>query len=89
MKEVGYGKDYAYAHDFAHSTTDMETFPEKLKGRKYYEPGDLGLEKDIKKRIDWWNSVKARIRRENSENKGQKKRERRERPANKDKKVNS
>jgi len=61
MKEFGYGKDYAYAHDFALATTDMETFPEKLKGRRYYTPGDMGLEKEIKKRIDWWLKVKERI----------------------------
>ncbi|MGD8534442.1 MAG: replication-associated recombination protein A [Candidatus Aminicenantes bacterium] len=67
MKDVGYGKDYAYAHDFAFSTTDMETFPKKLKGRKYYEPGSLGLEKDIQKRIDWWNSIKAKIGKEKKE----------------------
>ncbi len=64
MKEIGYGKDYAYAHDFAFSTTDMETLPEKLKGRRYYEPGEMGLEKDIKKRIDWWLKVKEKIREE-------------------------
>jgi putative ATPase len=64
MKEVGYGKDYAYAHDFAFSTTDMETFPERLKGRRYYTPGDLGLEREIKKRIDWWLKVKQEIRAE-------------------------
>jgi putative ATPase len=62
MKEIGYGKEYAYAHDFEFGTTDMETFPEKLKGRRYYEPGVLGFEKDIKKRIEWWESVKAKIR---------------------------
>ena len=70
MKDVGYGKDYAYAHDFAFSTTDMETFPKKLKGRKYYEPGNLGLEKDIQKRIDWWNSIKAKIGKEKKEQEG-------------------
>jgi putative ATPase len=64
MKDIGYGKDYAYAHDFAFSTTDMETFPEKLRGRRYYLPGELGLEKEIKKRIDWWLKVKERIRAE-------------------------
>jgi putative ATPase len=64
MKEVGYGEDYAYAHDFAFSTTDMETLPEKLKGRRYYSPGNLGLEKEIKKRIDWWQRVKEKIRME-------------------------
>ncbi len=61
-KKVGYGKDYSYAHDFLLSTTEMETFPEKLKGRKYYEPGELGLEKDIKKRIEWWKSLKTKIK---------------------------
>ncbi len=65
MKEVGYGKDYKYAHDFEDMTTDMETFPDKLKGRKYYEPGNLGLEKEIKKRIDWWNDLKKRLKSEN------------------------
>ncbi len=62
MKELGYGKDYQYAHDHAGATTDMETLPERLKGRKYYEPGNLGFEKEIRKRIEWWEALKARIR---------------------------
>jgi len=62
MKDVGYGKDYKYAHNFTHVTTDMETFPKKFKGRKYYDPGNMGLEKEIKKRIDWWNDLKNRIK---------------------------
>jgi putative ATPase len=62
MKEIGYGKDYQYAHDFAGSTSDMETFPERLKGRKYYEPGQLGFEKEVRKRIEWWEALKAKIR---------------------------
>jgi len=62
MKELGYGKDYQYAHDFNASTTDMETFPERLRGRKYYEPGSLGFEKEVRKRIEWWEALKARIR---------------------------
>jgi len=70
MKDIGYGQGYAYAHDFEFGTTDMETFPEKLKGRRYYEPGVLGFEKDIKKRIDWWESLKAKIRDGKKENPG-------------------
>lgn len=62
MKEVGYGKDYQYAHDSATETTDMETMPERLRGRRYYEPGNLGFEKEIKKRIEWWENLKARIK---------------------------
>lgn len=64
MRELGYGQDYQYAHDHPMSTTDMETFPEKLRGRRYYQPGNLGLEKEIKKRMDWWEALKEKIRRE-------------------------
>ncbi|MCI4444660.1 MAG: replication-associated recombination protein A [Candidatus Aminicenantes bacterium] len=64
MKEIGYGLDYQYAHDHPLSTTDMETFPERLKGRRYYQPGNLGLEKEIKKRIEWWEALKEKIRQE-------------------------
>jgi putative ATPase len=69
MKDIGYGKDYAYAHDFVFSTTDMETLPERLKGRRYYTPGNMGLEKEIKKRIDWWLKIKERIQAESSSEK--------------------
>jgi putative ATPase len=62
MKEIGYGQDYQYAHDFSGATTDMETMPERLRGRKYYEPGPYGFEKEIRKRIDWWEALKAKIR---------------------------
>lgn len=67
MKEVGYGKDYEYAHDHPFSTTDMDTFPERFKGRIYYEPGNLGLEKEIKKRMDWWNQLKTTIKKQKTE----------------------
>lgn len=71
MKDLEYGKEYAYAHDFAHSTTDMETFPKRLKDRRYYEPGKLGLEREIKKRIEWWKSIKERVKKEKSEKKSE------------------
>lgn len=64
MKEIGYGKGYAYAHDRAEGTTEMETMPERLAGRTYYEPGGFGFEKEIRKRMDWWAAAKARLREE-------------------------
>jgi len=67
MKEIGYGAGYQYAHDHPSFTTDMETFPERLRGRRYYRPGNLGFEKEIKKRIEWWEALKEKIRREKSE----------------------
>ena len=62
MKDIGYGRDYRYAHDSALATTDMETMPERLRGRRFYEPGSLGFEKEVRKRIDWWEGLKARLR---------------------------
>ncbi|HUT07955.1 MAG TPA: replication-associated recombination protein A [Candidatus Latescibacteria bacterium] len=62
MKEIGYGQDYQYAHDNALSTTDMETMPERLKGRKFYDPGNLGFEKEVRKRMEWWGALKEKIR---------------------------
>lgn len=67
MQETGYGQGYQYAHDYESLTTVMGTLPEKLQGRRYYFPGNLGFEKEVKKRIEWWQSIKEKIKRENSE----------------------
>lgn len=61
MRDHGYGKDYSYAHDSAFATTDMQTMPDRLKDRRYYEPSEYGLEKEIRKRIEWWRGLKARL----------------------------
>jgi len=62
MKKQGYGKDYKYAHDFSDATTDMETMPENLKSREYYEPGSMGFEKEMKKRVEWWKEIKKKMK---------------------------
>jgi putative ATPase len=62
MKDIGYGKEYKYAHDYEHVTTDMETLPKKFLGRKYYVPGNLGLEKEIRKRMVWWDALKKKVK---------------------------
>lgn len=38
MKGLGYGRDYKYAHDYEGGKAEMDCLPEKLKGKKYYEP---------------------------------------------------
>jgi len=59
MKDLGYGKDYKYPHDFPDHFVDETYLPENLKGRKYYKPTDFGFEKEIKKRLEWWNKKKS------------------------------
>ena len=52
MKELGYGRDYQYAHDHPEGVTEMDCLPESLAGRKYYYPSNEGAEKEIKVRLD-------------------------------------
>jgi putative ATPase len=54
MKELGYGKDYKYPHDYPEHFVGDTYLPENLKNRKYYLPTDFGFEKEIKKRLEWW-----------------------------------
>lgn len=51
MKNIGYGKDYAYAHDHPDHFAFMEFMPDKLTGTRLYEPGDNAREKDMRLRL--------------------------------------
>ena len=60
MKDLGYGKDYKYPHDFPEHFVEEEYLPEEnLKGRNYYRPADLGFEREIKKRLEYWRKRKS------------------------------
>ena len=48
MKEIGYGKDYKYAHSFEGNFVLMEFLPEKIKGRKFYDPGKNKREDEVR-----------------------------------------
>jgi len=53
MKGLGYGRGYRYAHDTPEHFDPAETFlPDSLRGRRYYEPTDLGAEAALKSRVD-------------------------------------
>jgi len=46
--EMGNGKGYKYAHNYENHIAKMDCLPEKLKGKKYYHPTDIGQEKNFK-----------------------------------------
>lgn len=52
MKEWGYGEGYQHAHQFENAMNTMECLPASLKGTRFYEPGDRGLEKRIAERLE-------------------------------------
>ncbi len=60
MKELGYGKGYQYAHDYDDGYAGQECLPEKLAGRRFYEPQGHGYEKNIIERMDWLKKRKGR-----------------------------
>lgn len=51
MKELGYHKGYKYAHSFEGNFVDMEYLPDKIRGMKFYEPGDNAREKELRQRL--------------------------------------
>lgn len=51
MKDIGYGEGYKYAHDFDQNFADMEFLPDKLKGTKFYDPGNNPRENELRLRL--------------------------------------
>ena len=51
MKDLGYGKDYKYAHDFEGNFVEQEFLPDEIKGTQFYSPGDNAKENPIRERL--------------------------------------
>jgi len=56
MKDLGYGRDYRYAHDYEDGYSGQECLPDALAGRKFYDPRGYGYEKSIVERMEWLKS---------------------------------
>ncbi len=60
MKNLDYGKDYAYSHNFENHYHYQNYFPGKMGEKTYYEPSPFGFEKDIRKRLEWWKKLREK-----------------------------
>jgi putative ATPase len=49
MKDMDYGKGYQYAHSFEGNFTNMEFLPDRIKGTKFYEPGNNAREEELRR----------------------------------------
>jgi putative ATPase len=49
MKDIGYGKDYKYSHDFEDHFVEQQYLPDEIKDKIYYEPTEIGRESNLKK----------------------------------------
>src|SRR6202163_3413270 len=63
MKDEGYGGGYAYDHDAPDAFSGQDYFPEALGRHTFYDPPERGVEREIRKRLDYW----AKLRRERNE----------------------
>ena len=52
MKELGYGEDYKYAHDFEDHIAEQDHLPDALRDKQYYEPTKVGYEQRIREYLE-------------------------------------
>jgi putative ATPase len=60
MKDIGYGKGYAYDHDTSEGFSGSNYWPAEMSPQTFYTPTDRGVEKRIAERMAWWQELKER-----------------------------
>jgi len=60
MKDLGYGKGYAYDHDQEQGFSGQNYFPDGMERRTFYKPAGRGAEARVKERLDFWAAERAK-----------------------------
>ena len=58
MKGQGFGAGYQYDHDAPDHFSGQECLPDELRGQEFYQPGEFGYERDIHRRLEWWQKMR-------------------------------
>ena len=58
MKSQGYKEGYIYDHDTPEGFSGLNYFPEDLPRQEFYKPVERGFEREIKKRLDYWQKLR-------------------------------
>jgi putative ATPase len=61
MKDIGYGKGYAYDHDADEAFSGADYWPEDMTPQTYYDPTDRGFEARVRERLDYWNKRREEL----------------------------
>ena len=61
MKNLGYNAGYIYDPDTATGFSGQNCFPESMGRQKFYQPVERGFEREIKKRLEYWDSLREKI----------------------------
>ncbi len=59
MKDVGYGAGYAYDHDAEHGFSGDNYWPEGMEPQGYYQPVERGFEREVLKRLEYWDKLRG------------------------------
>ncbi len=60
MQDIGYGEGYEYDHDSAEAFSGQNYFPDDMKRQNFYTPVERGFEREIKKRLDYWDELRRK-----------------------------
>ena len=62
MRDIGYGQGYAYDHDAEDGFSGDNYWPEEMAPETYYRPVERGFEREVMKRLDWWDKRRRELR---------------------------
>jgi putative ATPase len=60
MKDIGYGKGYTYDHEAEDAFSGQDYFPDGLERMQFYRPVERGFERDIGKRLAYWQKLREK-----------------------------
>lgn len=60
MTDLGYGDGYQYDHNTEEGFSGQDYFPEEMDRENFYKPVDRGFEREVRKRLDYWNKLRNR-----------------------------
>ncbi len=64
MKDLGYGAGYEYDHDSEEGFSGQDYFPEELPRQRFYRPSERGFEREVEKRLQYWQNLREQKSRE-------------------------
>ena len=59
MRDLGYGEGYEYDHDAPEAFSGQNYFPDEMARRTFYRPVERGFEREIAKRLEYWNRLRT------------------------------
>ncbi|MBT3915813.1 MAG: replication-associated recombination protein A, partial [Rhodospirillaceae bacterium] len=67
MKDLGYGKGYEYDHDADDGFSGQDYFPEEMNRANFYRPEGKGFEKEVVKRLEYWQKLRQEKNRDDGQ----------------------